>query len=155
MISARVPAALAAALFLSGCERPAGDASPGVDVPAPSATTSAKTISGSVPANVVDAVKCWGLVQGANVFHQAAPELAAGLPQASGQQKMAWFNEALRRASAAGMTVSGFKALQDEYQMSNRFATSSAVREAAVEPLRDCLARTPQDMSEPPQLAQG
>jgi hypothetical protein len=140
------------AAVLTACNAPASGPA---EAPAGGKTeAAASTATPSVPADVVEAVKCWGLVQGAYTYHLAMPELAGDLPKATGEQKTAWFNEALRRADKAGMNQSQFKALQDEYQMSNRFAVAR-VREASIEPVKACMAATPPNPSEPPQLRQG
>jgi hypothetical protein len=140
------------AAILTACNAPASGPA---EAPAGGKTeAAASTATPSVPADVVEAVKCWGLVQGAYTYHLAMPELAGDLPKATGEQKTAWFNEALRRADKAGMNQSQFKALQDEYQMSNRFAVAR-VREASIEPVKACMAATPPNPSEPPQLRQG
>lgn len=46
------------------------------------------------------------------------------------EQYTAWFNEALRRASAAAQ----FSALQTEHQMSNKFAMRAELRERSKVP---------------------
>jgi len=140
------------AAVLTACNAPASGPA---EAPAGEKTeAAASTATPGVPADVVEAVKCWGLVQGAYTYHLAMPDLAGDLPKATGEQKTAWFNEALRRADKAGMNQSQFKALQDEYQMSNRFAVAR-VREESVEPVKACMAATPPNPSEPPQLRQG
>lgn len=142
----------AAILALAACDN-SGPAV-GEDGLAPAAG-GARASGPSAPAAVVEATRCWGLVQGATVLAIGLPEMAAELPAATEDQKMAWFNEAQRRAAAAGLTVPQFQALLDEYQMSNRFVTSAELRKDSVEPLKACLASTPADMGEPPELAQG
>ncbi|MBI1407822.1 MAG: hypothetical protein GC145_17040 [Caulobacter sp.] len=140
------------AMLLAACGQPGSDAASAAGEPA-SAPADAP-VAARAPADVIEAVKCWGLVQGAYTYHMAMPEQAAGLPMATEAQKTAWFHEALRRAGRAGLDQAAFGALQDEYQMSNRFAVASA-REAAVQPLTACIAATPADPGEPPQLPEG
>lgn len=135
------------ALGLSACGDDAGTA-PGALPPANSAAPAAS----GAPAPVVEALRCWGLTHGASVLHLAAPDLATDLPQVSIPEYTAWFNEALRRAAAAGMTRTEFAELQTEFQMSNRFATRAELREESVEPINACLAQLPPNTSEPPQL---
>ncbi|OHC97580.1 MAG: hypothetical protein A2792_04630 [Sphingomonadales bacterium RIFCSPHIGHO2_01_FULL_65_20] len=142
----------AAVLALAACDNSGSSAS---DNGAAPAAGGASASGPSAPAAVVEATRCWGLVQGATVLAVGLPEMAAELPAATEDQKRAWFNEAQRRAAAAGLTVPQFQALLDEYQMSNRFATSADLRQDSVEPLKACLASTPPEGTEPPDLAQG
>lgn len=108
----------------------------------------------SAPGPVDEALRCWGLTQGAAIFWRAAPEMAGDLPQVSIEQYTAWFNEALRRASAADISFNEFQALQADYQMSNRFARQAELRTESIGPINTCLANLPTDTSEPPQLRQ-
>ncbi|MGH6979095.1 MAG: hypothetical protein ACRED4_07370 [Brevundimonas sp.] len=109
----------------------------------------------SVDAPVAEALRCWGLTHGAAVFRLAAPDMAGNMPTVSMPQYTAWFNEALRRASAAGLNQSQFRALQNEHQMSNKFATRAELREQSIAPINACLATLPANDAEPPQLPEG
>lgn len=145
-------AAALAGLGLAACGEGMGDPQGGSsEAGRPPEATSSVT----APEPVVDAIRCWGLTQGASVFHRAAPERAGELPEVSIETYTAWFNEALRLASAAGLNQDQFQTLQCEYQMSNRFAVDAELRAQSVEAINACLARTPTDTSEPPQLPQG
>ena len=146
---------LVAIFGLSACGKTSSEADVANQTKAVSRDVAADSSGSGAPKAVLEATRCWGLIQGAVVLSIAAPELAAQMPAATEDQKMAWFNEAQRRAATAGMTVKKFQALLDKNGMSGRFAMSADVRKDSVEPLKACLATVPTDTSEPPSLAQG
>lgn len=91
------------------------------------------------------AMRCWGLTSGSYFLHLASPETAGDLPKASTEDYAAWANQGAVLIKAKGGTLADYNALKKAHQTN---LVRAREREAAVKPLRTCIASVPREMLE-------
>ncbi|MGA0544061.1 hypothetical protein ACO2Q1_02165 [Brevundimonas sp. VNH65] len=91
------------------------------------------------------AMRCWGLTSGSYFLHLASPETAGDLPKASTEDYAAWANQGAVLIKARGGTLADYNALKKAHQTN---LVRAREREAAVQPLRTCIATVPREMLE-------